>query len=120
MRFWAVLLWLSYAALFCIAQTAPRVEGDLRSEAEHLIVEERWREVVQLIEPVSVRSADLDYYFGIALAQLGRWDEARSALQSGRRLQPLDKRFPIELAGVEFKQKNYPTGSELAASCVAH
>ena len=59
-----------------------------------------------------MRSADLDYYFGIALAQLGRWDEARSALQSGRRLQPLDKRFPIELAGVEFKQKNYPQAAD--------
>lgn len=107
MRFWAVLLLLSYAALFCEAQTLPSAEDDLQTEAEHFIAENRWNEVVQLTEHGSPRSADLDYYYGIALAQLGRWEEAHSALQSGRRLQPYDKRFPVELAGVEFKQKHY-------------
>ena len=106
-RFFTILLLLGHSALFCKAQAFSQAEGELRTEVEHSIAVEGWGEVVQLIENVSARSADLDYYYGIALAQLGRWDEARNALQSGRRSQPLDKRFPVELAGVEFKQKHY-------------
>jgi hypothetical protein len=49
--------------------------------------------------------AELAYQRGIALAHLGRWDEARAAFLAGSRLAPGDKRFPLELAGVAFKQK---------------
>jgi hypothetical protein len=52
-------------------------------------------------------SADLDYYYGVALAHLERWAEAGNVLDDGQRLAPRDKRFPIELAGVAFKQKKY-------------
>jgi tetratricopeptide (TPR) repeat protein len=50
----------------------------------------------------------MDYSLGIALAQLGRFDEAQTVLEAGRRLVPADSRFPVELAGIAFKQKNYP------------
>ena len=53
-------------------------------------------------------SADLDFYYGSALAQLGRLADAKQAFAAGSRLQPHDKRFPLELAGVAFKQKDYP------------
>ena len=75
--------------------------------ARELTEQQRWSEVVRLAAETPVHSPDLDYYYGLALAQLGRLDEARAALQKGRRLRPLDKRFPLELAGVEFKQKRY-------------
>ena len=52
--------------------------------------------------------SDLHYYYGSALAQLGRWDDARKVLLSGYHLAPLDKRFPLELAGVAFKRQHYP------------
>ncbi len=48
-----------------------------------------------------------DFDAGMALAHLQRWDEARAALLAGRRACTKDKRFPIELAGVTFEQKNY-------------
>jgi hypothetical protein len=51
--------------------------------------------------------AEIDYYHGIALANLGRWEEARVAFLAGNRLAPGDERFPIELGGVAFKQKRY-------------
>src|SRR5262249_49180038 len=51
--------------------------------------------------------ADLDYYYGIALAQLGRLDEAYVVFRRGIRGHPDDKRFAIELAGVAFKQKRH-------------
>jgi tetratricopeptide (TPR) repeat protein len=54
------------------------------------------------------RSADLNFYYGTALARLERWQEAENAFQAGLRLAPNDPRFLIELAGVAFKQKHYP------------
>ncbi|HEX3352233.1 MAG TPA: tetratricopeptide repeat protein [Terriglobales bacterium] len=53
-------------------------------------------------------SPDFEFYYGTALAQLGRWTEAHQAFAAGARLQPHDKRFPLELAGVAFKQKQLP------------
>jgi len=41
----------------------------------------------------------------MALARLGHWREAERALEDGRRMAPRDPRFPIELAGIAFKQK---------------
>ena len=69
--------------------------------------EGRWEEIVRLAETETVRYADLDYYHGIALARLERWDEARETLARGFEQQPGDKRFLFELAGLSFKQKNY-------------
>ena len=48
------------------------------------------------------------FFYGEALAQLGRLTEAQNALEAGRRLAPADPKFPVELAGVAFRQKNYP------------
>ena len=72
-----------------------------------LFEEKRWDDLVQEVESNSARGVEIDYYYGSALAQLGRLDQARIALLAGRVLQPNDKRFPIELGGVAFKQKRY-------------
>jgi tetratricopeptide (TPR) repeat protein len=77
------------------------------AEIKQLLTEERWLEIIQLAETESERSADLNYYYGTALARLKRWDDARKAFLIGLNQQPEDKRFPLELAGVSFKQKNY-------------
>jgi hypothetical protein len=76
------------------------------AEAKQLFERERWSELTQLLENVPRASADLNYYYGVALAHLERWDDARNALLAGEQLAPRDSRFPIELAGVAFKQKN--------------
>ena len=55
---------------------------------------------------LSRQSAAFDFEYGVALAQLELWDEARAALEAGSVLAPHDKRFPIELAGVAFRQKD--------------
>ena len=59
------------------------------------------------VKLASTRDAEIDYYYGSALAHLGRWDPARAAFLAGRRLRPRDERFPVELGGVAFKQKRY-------------
>lgn len=67
----------------------------------------RWKEVIRLTPAGPDQSAELDYYRGMALARLGRLSEARHSLTDGRRKSPRDKRFPLELAGVAFKQQDF-------------
>ena len=67
--------------------------------------------MITLAESARSPSADLDFYYGTALAQEGRWEDAQRAFAAGARLQPGDKRFPLELAGVAFKQKRYPVAA---------
>ena len=76
--------------------------------AKELLAEERWQEIVSLAHSFPSPSAELDFYLGTALAQLGRLEDARKAFQAGALLRPSDERFPVELAGVAFKQKLYP------------
>jgi tetratricopeptide (TPR) repeat protein len=75
--------------------------------ASQLFARQQWNAIVQLAEPLSSRSPDLNFYYGLALAQLGQLQDAQRVLLEGHRQQPRDKRFPIELAGVAFKQKRY-------------
>ena len=82
-------------------------QTDPTPAAKQLLEQERWSELAQLLQQSPRNSADLDYYYGVALAHLERWAEAGKALSDGQRLAPNDKRFPIELAGVAFKQKKY-------------
>jgi tetratricopeptide (TPR) repeat protein len=93
--------------LYLHAQSAapqPSTEQQMQSLADS----QRWGEIVALLEPIPSRSAAMDFHLGIALAQLGRLAEAQRALEAGRRLAPNDPKFPVELAGIAFKQKNYP------------
>jgi tetratricopeptide (TPR) repeat protein len=78
------------------------------AQAKQLFAEKRWQEIVNLAQSVPDPSAELNFYYGTALAHLERWEDAQKAFRAGSRLQPEDKRFPLELAGVAFKQKHYP------------
>lgn len=76
-------------------------------EMQQLADAQHWDQLVNLLQPVATRTVDQDFLYGIALAHLGRLTEAQSALEAGRRLAPSDPRFPVELAGIAFKRKNY-------------
>lgn len=93
--------------LFLAALVCARVNACAQDavSAQELFAQERWTELVDRFSTVSDRSAEQEYEYGVALARLKRWNEARSALLSGSRLAPGDKRFPIELAGVAFSLK---------------
>ena len=58
------------------------------------------------------RSAEMNFYYGTALARLERWPEAEDAFQAGFRMAPNDPRFPIELAGSAFRQKHYSLATQ--------
>ncbi len=83
--------------------------GSAASDAamHELYDKHNWDKLIATAQTVSPRSADVNFELGMALAHLQRWDEARVALMTGRRDCPQQKRFPIELAGIEFQQKKY-------------
>lgn len=101
-----VLLILAIYSCPLRAQTAISINNRV-VEVKELFAEERWQEIVRLAETEAARSPDLNYYYGISLARLKRWDDAKRVLQNGIRRWPGDKRFSLELAGVSFKQKDY-------------
>src|SRR5215471_9305976 len=90
-----------------ILGTAPAQEQNTVATAQSLLAQGRWQELLQQAEQTPQPSPDVEYYRGLALAHFERWDDACAAFLAGQRMQPRDKRFPIELAGIAFKQKNY-------------
>jgi tetratricopeptide (TPR) repeat protein len=92
-------------ALLASSTTFLRSQADMDSEAKKLFEQARWEDLARLGQNARQPSPEFDYEYGIALAHLERWDEARAALLAGSRLAPRDKRFLIELAGIAFKQK---------------
>jgi tetratricopeptide (TPR) repeat protein len=97
------------SALLCLGQASRQDSvSDLLSKVKLLFEQSRWQEVVEACEAQTASDPDLDYYYGSALAQLGRWDDADRVFLRGYRLAPRDKRFAVELGGVAFKQKRYP------------
>ena len=93
----------------CFAQNS----NAILSKAKDLFAHQQWQQVADLVESSKPRSAEMEYLYGTALARLGRWDDARAAFHRGLALAPEDARFPVELAGVEFKQQHYSDAAVL-------
>jgi len=98
---------LLLAASFHSRAQSPSPHAPPEQDLHELAADNHWADLAALLQPVSPRSADQDFYYGIALAHLGRIPGARQALEDGRRLAPGDPRFPVELAGIAFQQKDY-------------
>lgn len=111
MRAATFLLILAVGSFTLHAQTSTSDPNRL-AEIKQLLAEERWQEIVRLAEAEEARTADLNYYYGIALGHLGRWGDAERALQQGFKQQPGDKRFSLELAGIFFKQEKYSSAAD--------
>ena len=66
-----------------------------------------WDEAARLAEGPRDQSSELDLLRGLALSHVEKWDEAKAALEAGARKSPRDARFPVELAGIAYKQKDF-------------
>ncbi len=101
---------LAAALLLCgpraVGQCAVASDDDARLRV--LYEAHKWTEVVAAAQRMASHSGDVDFEYGMALAHMQRWEDARAALITGRRQCPGQKRFPLELAGVLFQQKKYP------------
>jgi hypothetical protein len=91
-----------------VAAQTNSLQAPTLDEIRKLADENRWPEILRRLEHLQLRSAELDFYCGTAFAKLQRWQEAEHAFMEGARLAPRDSRFPVELAGVAFRQKRYP------------
>ena len=72
----------------------------------------RWDEAARLTQGPADQSPELDFLCGLAFARLEKWDQAKRALETGARKAPSDSRFPVELAGVSYKQKDFRAAKE--------
>ncbi len=81
--------------------------GSTATQIHPLYQQQNWQDVVRSAAGAPPLTADDNYDLGMALAHLQQWPEARAALLAGHRQCPLQKRFPIELAGVGFQTKRY-------------
>jgi tetratricopeptide (TPR) repeat protein len=87
------------------AQTPPQRECS--TQIKKLFEAGLWDDLVREVDSTRARGAEIDFYYGSALAHLGRSEQARAAFLAGQRLSPHDERFPVELGGVAFQQKRY-------------
>jgi tetratricopeptide (TPR) repeat protein len=99
-----LVLLLSASAL---AAPAPQSANAGVADVRRLYAEQRWEQVVRVAEQTSDRPAELDFYYGLALARLNRLEDAERVFRAGRMKAPRDKRFPVELAGLAFRRKDY-------------
>lgn len=92
-------------------KTEPRRDSPGRSLAlarlKALYEQGKWEDVAREAPEGDDAPAEADFYRGLALAKLRRWDEARAAFAAGARKNPRDERFPVELAGVAYKQNRF-------------
>lgn len=91
---------------FVLAPPALKAQS-IGTRIDQLFQQHRWQEIVQIAPPLG-ESSDVDLDYGIALAKLGKWSQANNVLRDGLRLHSNDQRFLVELAGVAFKQGDYP------------
>jgi hypothetical protein len=68
----------------------------------------QWQAVLQAVPESADNPPQLQLYRGLTLAQLQRWGDARRAFEAGLARNPRDARFLEELAGVEYKQRQFP------------
>jgi len=106
-----VMIVLLCSCLSLTAETGP-IEPPSAQEIQKLAAGRQWEEIARLLEPMQSRSADMNFYYGTALARLERWSEAEREFQTGFQLAPADPRFPIELAGLAFRQKHYSQAAD--------
>ncbi|HEV2134826.1 MAG TPA: tetratricopeptide repeat protein [Terracidiphilus sp.] len=101
-----------------IAAQQPGTQTPALNQLQNLAAAQRWPELARLLSPVPNRTADMDYYLGLAQAHTGHNDEAARTFEIGSRLAPRDARFPEELAGLAFEQKRYPRAARLLRHAV--
>jgi hypothetical protein len=87
------------------AQELP-IETERLAAAQKAFDAERYEDAARLANGPNNQSADLDFLAGLSLAKLQRWTESRATFEKGRRKAPNEARFLVELAGVDYKQRD--------------
>lgn len=102
-----LLFSLLFSALPGRAQGPPSPPNDRVANVKALYDAGQWEAVLQAVPEAPDNPPQFQLYRGLALAQLHRWGEARGAFEAGLARDPRDARFLEELAGVEYKQRQF-------------
>jgi len=113
------LLLAACCAVSASASSQSDSEAQRLASAHSALDSQRWEEAARFAAGPPQQSAEFDLIAGLALARLDRWDQARFAFSSGRRKLPRDARFPMELAGVAYKQKRFAIAKRELHSALA-
>jgi len=103
-RLGCVLLFLLFRPIPGVAQLMPPAR-DRATEVKRLYDAGHWSEVVEALPGGDNENADLQMYRGLALAKLGRWDDAQKTFEAGAARYPADARFLVELGGIAYREK---------------
>jgi tetratricopeptide (TPR) repeat protein len=99
--------------LLLLALCVPASAQEFASESVRLAAAQksfdagRWQEAASFARGPADQAADLDFVEGLALAKLLKWEEARAAFAAGHVKAPGQARFLVELAGVDYKRKDF-------------
>lgn len=85
----------------------PPTPKDRLPEIKQLFEAGRWNDVVQALPESPYLEADLQFYRGLALARMERWEEAEKTFEAGVLSYPRDARFLEELAGIAYREKQF-------------
>ncbi len=102
-----LLFSLLFSALPGRAQESTSPPDDWVANVKALYDAGQWEAVVRAVPDSQDNPAQLQLYRGLALAQLQQWGDAKQAFEAGRARNPRDARFLEELAGVDYKQKQF-------------
>ncbi len=80
----------------------------LEKRVKSLYDEQRFAEAAALAGTTTSPSAGVLFYQGLSLARLGQLSNAEEAFERGWAAYPRDKRFPLELAGIAYREKDTP------------
>jgi tetratricopeptide (TPR) repeat protein len=89
--------------------TSPLSASDAKdvATAKGLAEREDWDVLLSSFPAGREGPAELSLYRGMALARIGRLEDARLELAAGAARQPRDRRYALELAGVAYKQGDF-------------
>jgi tetratricopeptide (TPR) repeat protein len=99
--------------LFFVAAVWSAAAQEIPSDAARLSAAQKafdvgmWQDAANLAQGPAGQSPDLDFVRGLALARLQQWTEARLVFEAGHAKSPREPRFLVELAGLDYKQKDF-------------
>jgi tetratricopeptide (TPR) repeat protein len=100
-------------SLFFVAAVCTAAAQETPSDAARISAAQKafdvgmWQDAANLAQGPAGQSPDLDFVRGLALARLQQWTEARLVFEAGHAKSPREPRFLVELAGLDYKQKDF-------------
>jgi len=79
----------------------------LEARVRALYDEGRWADAAALASSAPAPTASIMLYEGLALARLDQLSRASALFRQASRMFPRDQRFPLESAGIAYREKNF-------------